>query len=210
MSARQFHVVLLALTTLWLSGCQILQRDSFKLITLDYIAATPVPDYKPGHTYLPVAVDHRMQWFAKIREEVVPRLGLLVFWSDPASQATLVTREGLIQSYDDGKSPRLTFRNSCPQPQKLSQFSQTKCQLTSLTPLPGKLGLVQDMHYDRVIRTTYQLGNARKLGRLVPDSAALFGSDSSFYLYDADGDLVMSRQVLFGRVFDVLVPESAP
>lgn len=179
-------------------------------LVLDYADSETPPVYQPGRRYLPLAQGSMLTWVVLAEQRPVKGTPQpLSIWYGQSDRLARTHGGKLVEIA--GYAPALLkLADNCPFIGSLARYRPGECVRTFLTQRSG-------VYLSRVrVRqlppepVTYRLGGKMLTGSLVRESIAAPGREGNFYLYDAAGKYVMSRQWMDEHhFFDLFAAEQA-
>lgn len=191
------------------AGCSLL-RPSADFLLLEYPDSESAPEYRPGLRYLPLAQGATMSWV--VLSEQKPVIGTpqpLSIWYGQSGRL-LRTHGGKLVEIAGYTPKPLRIADNCPYLSHLKRFRQNDCIRTYMTPETGVYLSRVRVRQLAPAPFTYRLGGRDFNGSIVREVISAAARQGNFYVYDADGKYVMSRQWLDdSQFFDVFAAEQA-
>jgi len=177
---------------------------------LSYPSSEQQPAYQPGLRYLPVADGATLTWVVLAEQKPVKgTLQPLSIWYGQSDRLLRTHGGKLVEIVGYGPEP-LRLADNCPYLSNLRNFKPANCVRTYMTQRAGvymSRVRVRQMPPEPI---TYRLGVDELNGSIVREQLSASGRDGNFYLFDANGHYVMSRQWLDDtHSFDLFAAEQA-
>lgn len=191
------------------AGCALMQPAASRVL-LEYPESEAPPAYQPGLRYLPIAQGAALTWVALAEQKPVKGTPQPVSIWYGQSGRLLRTHGGKLVEIAGYGPESLRLADNCPYLSSLKRFRVNDCVRTYMTPRPGVYMArvrVRQLAPESVI---YRLGGQDFSGKIVREQLSASGRPGNFYLFDAEGNYVMSRQWLDDtQSFDLFAAEQA-